>query len=288
MNLLQATQLGQKILQKRSSTPMLDAQVLLSFVIGKDSTYLLTYPEFKLSSKQKFWYLYALCKRWLRYPIAYITGSIEFYGIDFFINKHVLTPRQDTEVLVNTVLEYIHAQEKSLTALDIGTGSGCIPISILKNTSHISGFDAIDISKKALKVAQKNIDKHSLEENLTLIHSDLLESVTGKYDIMISNPPYVPYSDYTQETSIKREPTSAITDFGNGLAFYEKILQQIVKKDMLPQAIFFEIGADQGVAISQLIKKYAPQYTVRIIQDLASRDRVIEALLPSSVRDTMK
>ena len=195
MQIKEALKWGHEELFLSSGSARLDAEILLAHILKKPTTFLLAHDEHKICSLKLWLYQRAIRKRKEGMPVAYLTGHKEFYFLDFEVNRNVLVPRPDTEILVECVIEYIK-QRNDTILLDIGTGSGCIPISVCKNVDGITAV-ATDISRKALKVARKNIKKHGLANRIDLIHSDLLKNVPpGLFDgrgvIVTANLPYIP------------------------------------------------------------------------------------------------
>lgn len=203
-------------------------------------------------------------------PVQYILGYTYFYGLKFFVDENVLIPRFDTEVLVEEVLN--HLDRKNLDIVDIGTGSGCIAISIKKHFNDVN-VDAIDISSKALNKAIENAEFNDVKINF--IENDLLKGIEKKYDVIISNPPYISYDDKISELVYKNEPHSALFAENNGMYFYEEILKESINNLKDQGLIFFEIGYNQRELISELINKYYPKDNFRIIKDLSGNDRVV-------------
>ena len=205
-------------------------------------------------------------------PVQYIVGNVDFYKYNFIVNKNVLIPRFETEELVlntiNFIKEYFHDQVK---VLDIGTGSGAIAISIKK---EINGeVYATDISKEALEVAKENADRNKAEINY--INTNIYDGITEKFDVVVSNPPYIRYDEEIDEIVKNNEPNIALYADNNGLYFYEEILKNI--KNILNDKylIAFEIGKDQGNAINELKEKYLPEANIILKKDLEGRDRMI-------------
>lgn len=203
-------------------------------------------------------------------PVQYILGYTYFYGLKFFVDENVLIPRFDTEVLVEEVLN--HLDRKNLDIVDIGTGSGCIAISIKKHFNDVN-VDAIDISSKALNKAKENAEFNDVKINF--IENDLLKGIEKKYDVIISNPPYISYDDEISELVYKNEPHNALFAENNGMYFYEEILKESINNLKDQGLIFFEIGYNQRELISELINKYYPKDNFRIIKDLSGNDRVV-------------
>ena len=207
-------------------------------------------------------------------PPQYIVGDVNFYGNIIKVNKNVLIPRRETEELVEKTSELIkkYFPNKTIDILDIGTGSGCIPIT-LKKIFPKANVTTVDISEEALDVAKENADINN--SDITLIRSDLFENVKGKYDVIISNPPYIREDEEIMDIVKNNEPHLALYAKDNGLYFYKEILKQAskyLKKDFL---IAFEIGEEQGKDIMDIAKKHFPKAKCTISQDLQHLDRFI-------------
>ena len=211
-------------------------------------------------------------RRKQRIPLQHLTGEQEFYGYPFYVNEHVLIPRQDTEVLVEEALK---RKREGMKVLDLCTGSGCILLSILKNLKQGTGV-GIDISEQALEVARRNAKRLGLEAATTFVLSDLFEKAQGPYDMIVSNPPYIETEEIAQLMPEVRdhEPRLALDGMSDGLYYYRSIVSQC--RDYLKEdgALLFEIGAGQGAAVSELLKE-AGFMSVQVIKDLAGLDRVV-------------
>lgn len=207
-------------------------------------------------------------------PVQYIVGDVDFYGNIIKVNKNVLIPRRETEELVEKTLERIKKlfPNQPINILDIGTGSGCIPITMKKflPTSNIS---AIDISQDALKVAVDNSKLNNTQINF--IHSNLFENVSGKYHCIISNPPYIKENEEIMDIVKNNEPHLALYAPNNGLYFYEEILKQASNYLEDKFIIAFEIGETQGWEIIKIAKKYFPNANIILEKDLQHLDRFI-------------
>ena len=206
-------------------------------------------------------------------PLQHIIGTQEFMGLTFKVNENVLIPRQDTELLVENVVDYLGNDER--TVLDICTGSGCIAVSI-DRLSKDSKVTAVDISEKALEVAQENNRLNNA--NVTFIQSDLFTNVTGKYDIIVSNPPYIRTDEIPKlmEEVKSHEPVMALDGMEDGLYFYKKICGEA--SDYLNDngKIFFEIGYDQGDDVSEILRQNR-FCNIEVLKDLSGNDRVVIA-----------
>ena len=210
-------------------------------------------------------------KRCTRLPLQYITGSQEFMGLDFFVNENVLIPRQDTETLVLEVLNRIN---KDSDILDMCTGSGCIILSICKLSKYNIRATGVDISNKALEVAKKNADNLGIEINY--IESNLFDKIDGKYDIIVSNPPYIRTEEIEKlMPEVKEfEPLGALDGQEDDLFFYREIIEKSDEYLKAGGYLFFEIGYDQGLDVYKMMENKGFS-ELNIVKDLAGLDRVI-------------
>jgi release factor glutamine methyltransferase len=205
-------------------------------------------------------------------PVQYIVGNVNFYGHIFDINENVLIPRFETEELVEKSIKYINNFfENKVDIVDIGTGSGCIAISLKKNLE--CNMDAVDISNKALEVAKANAKK--LDADIDFYNGDLLTTLYKKYDVIISNPPYIADNEEIMEMVKNNEPHIALYADNEGLKNYEEILKNAKAYLKDKSMIIFEIGQTQGVKIREIALKYFPNSTVKIEKDMQGRDRFI-------------
>lgn len=271
MTYREAFALGEKILGMAQIVEAKnDAWILLEMVCKIDRTFFYVHMNEEINSDDLKEYESVIKKRTERIPLQYITGEQEFMGLKFKVNSNVLIPRQDTETLVEEALKVV---EPGMRVLDMCTGSGCIIISILKNKSDVRGMGC-DISKQALIVAKENAKIN--EVSVEFERSDLFENVTDKFDVIVSNPPYI-RSDIipTLMPEVAQfEPIGALDGFEDGLEFYRKIIKE--SRNYLTEngKIFFEIGNDQGQDVANMLK-YAGYENVRVIKDLARNDRVV-------------
>ena len=205
-------------------------------------------------------------------PVQYIVGSVNFYGNTLKVNENVLIPRFETETLVEKTINYSKTYLKEpLKILDIGTGSGAIAITLKKKLN--SSVDALDISREALKIAKENANENNV--NINFIHSNMLEKVKNKYDIIISNPPYISYDEIVEDIVKNNEPHIALYADNNGIEFYEKILKEVSNYINKPGIIAFEIGMNQGKMIKRLVTDYIKTDKIKIEKDLTGKDRYI-------------
>lgn len=253
----------------------LDAWYLLEYAAHCTRNEYFLRPEKEVLPQEKQLYRTLIRKRSAHIPLQYLTGSQEFMGFSFAVNENVLIPRQDTEILVE---EAIRALGSGMRVLDVCTGSGCILLSLLKLCAGLEGTGT-DLSEKALQVAGENARRLGVEASF--VQGDLFEPVSGKYDCIVSNPPYIASRevDALMEEVRDHEPRMALDGGEDGLYFYRKIAVQSPKYLNDRGRIFLEIGFDQGEAVAGLL---APAFDeVRIVQDLAGLDRVVCGILRS-------
>ena len=230
-----------------------------------------------ISEDEENRYLSQIRKRAEHIPLQYLTGHQEFMGLDFQVSEDVLVPRQDTEVLVEEALKYMRS---GMHVLDMCTGSGCILLSTLKLAAELNGCRALqgtgaDLSEKALRIAEQNRKNLGLEETATLLRSNLFQNISGTYDIIVSNPPYIASEVIpTLSEEVKdHEPMMALDGGTDGLDFYRIIIEKSPSYLMPGGMLFFEIGYDQGVSVSKLMEKDFKD--IHVIKDLAGLDRVV-------------
>ena len=207
-------------------------------------------------------------------PVQYIVGNTNFYGYDFKVNRNTLIPRFETELLVEKTYNYIkkYFNKDNIKILDIGTGSGCIAITLNKLLDN-SMVTAVDISKDALDVARENNKINNTDVNF--IESDVFSNINDKYDVIISNPPYISYDEDIMDVVYNNEPHMALYADDNGLYFYDKILRECRKYLNDRFLIAFEIGYKQGNDILNIINKYFDNVNISLEKDYSGRDRFI-------------
>lgn len=279
MNLSTMLRYGKEKLQKSSITDAaVDAMELLQFACGIDRNYYYMHMDEEMPKEKQVQYETLLEQRALHIPLQQITGKAYFMGLEFFVNEHVLIPRFDTEVLVEETIKCI--QKRSCTSandkmkvLDMCTGSGCIILSLKDMFPNIEAT-GVDLSENALLVAQKN--STLLDLPVTFLKSDLFSHITGKYDIIVSNPPYIPTEVIeTLDLEVKEhEPMMALDGTKDGLHFYREISR--LAMDHLEDGgyLCYEIGHDQGMAVSEILKNLGYR-EVNIVKDLSGHDRVV-------------
>lgn len=207
-------------------------------------------------------------------PVQYITNNQEFMRLNFYVDENVLIPQPDTEILVEEVIKSIDIKE-NIEILDMCTGSGCIGISLAKNIENTK-VTLVDISKEAIEIAKKNAIQNGVENKVTFIQSDMFENVKGKFDIIVSNPPYIK-TDIIQalDKQVQNEPHIALDGGEDGLDFYKILINEAHKYLKKDGKIFLEIGYDQKQEIESLAKQSKHYKKIETIKDLSQNDRVI-------------
>ncbi len=257
----------------------LDARLLLEWCCGTDRNTLLAHGDRNVAEKEYRCYEKCIADRKSRIPLQYITGVQEFMGLTFTVNKNVLIPRQDTEVLVEEVMRYLH---DGMRILDMCTGSGCILTSLLRYSNDCTGVGA-DISEEALRVARDNAEA-LLEGNgrerpkASFVRSDLFEGLDAddRFDVIVSNPPYIKTGDMdTLMPEVREhEPVLALDGKEDGLFFYRRIIAGAKRFLSGGGMLFFEIGFDQGEDVRELMRQ-AGYTDIEIVKDFAGLDRVV-------------
>lgn len=261
---------GEKILGKAGiADAKTDTWFLMEMACKIDRNFYYMHMMEDMTEEQAKQYQLLIKKRAERVPLQYITGEQEFMGLTFTVNSSVLIPRQDTETLVEEALK---AAKPGMNILDMCTGSGCVLISILKNVDA-KGI-GYDISKQALNVAKENAKRNHVVCEFE--RSDLFENVDGTYDIIVSNPPYIPTEViHTLMPEVKEfEPMEALDGMEDGLHFYRRIVREAKEHLAKGGYLMLEIGHDQGASVSEMLE-YGGYTEVRVIKDLARNDRVV-------------
>lgn len=254
-------------------SPKLKARLLLQYILNKPRQYLIIYDNQEIDKKAQWQYFVNIEKLTKGVPLQHITHKQEFMKMDFYVNEDVLIPRPDTEILVEEVIK-IAKKINNPKILDLCTGSGAIAISLSKNLEKAEIY-GIDISEKALEIAQKNAK--NLEADVKFIKSDLFEKMPKtKFDIIVSNPPYIRKEDIQYlSKEVRKEPEIALNGGEDGLNFYRKIVNKGIEYLKLGSYLCFEIGYDQKKEVLEIIaneQRYSNTYCKK---DLYGNDRVI-------------
>ncbi len=255
-------------------SPRLDAELLLVHSLGfKDRVDLYINFEKPLTEEEVEAYRQLIVRRAKGEPVAYITGKKEFFGLEFHVERGVLIPRPETEPLVEVVYDYLKDRE-NLTVVDVGTGSGCIVLTLCKLTGGKHRFYGIDVSRKALDVAKINREKLGCL-NVEFLKGSILSPVNFPVDIVVSNPPYVPVGDSRLEKEVlKFEPAVALFGGKTGLEMIEKLIAQASEKLKPGGLIALEVGEGQKEAVTSLLESSGFR-SIRVYKDLAGVERVL-------------
>ena len=268
----QALQEAATHLLPATDTPRLEAEVLLGHVMGVSRATLLAHPERLVTSDQESRYTELIARRAAHYPLPYLTGRSEFYGLDFLVTPEVLIPRPETELLVDLALA-----RRPASVVDVGTGSGCVAIALAVHLPRALVY-AIDASAAALAVARLNADRHGVAGRVQLMAGDLLTPRPRLVDLIVSNPPYVAADEWAAlPVSVRdHEPRLALDGGTDGLVIIQRLLSEAPAVLRPGGVLLIEIGARQGDAASYLALTAFPGSTVRVHADLAGHDRVLE------------
>jgi len=275
MNIKSSLSEGVNILLKNKiSNPQLDSEILLSASIKRDKKHIILNPKELLSSEQSKKFKNLIERRKKGEPIAYLINKKEFWKNEFFVNKDVLIPRPDTELIIEQVLK-IYSRSVQLQILDIGTGSGCILLSILKERSNFYGT-GIDISKKSLNVSKFNAKQLNLMNRVKFFHSSVDNFKIGKYDLIVSNPPYIESLNlkYLEKDVVNFEPRLALCGGLDGFSKIRKVVSKaktLIKKN---GKFILEIGFNQKSKVKKILKEES-FYINKSIKDYGNNDRCI-------------
>ena len=260
-----------------SQTPLLDAQVLLGHVLGRTRTWVLAHPEAHLSSNQEHALRDALTRLEVGQPLPYVLGHWEFYGLDFFITPDTLIPRPETELLVEQALSWSRTRSKRLRAADIGTGSGCIAISLALNASNVHVLGC-DLSLPALQVAKANANRHGVSGKVDFVQCDLLAPVKVQFDLICANLPYIPTETLHSLKVYQREPELALDGGEDGLGQIRRLLNE-AETGLAPGGLLLlEIEAASGATVHSRAREAFPKADVQVLLDMTGRDRLVSVL----------
>ena len=275
MNLQKALFEANNILKKNHiSTSKLDSEILLSKVLKKDRKYVILNLDQCLENKLYNKFKKLISQRLTGKPMAYIVGKKDFWKYEFNVSNNVLIPRPDTEIIIEEVLK-IFKYKKKLNVLEIGVGSGCILLSILKEKNNFYGI-GIDISKECIDLSKKNALKLDLNNRVKFFKSDIDNFFYGKYDLIVSNPPYIKKKDlkYLERDVANYEPRLALDGGIDGVSEIIKVIDKSSKLVKKGGKLILEINFDQVNKVKKLLKKKG-FYTNRVIKDLGKKNRCI-------------
>ena len=275
MNIENTLVQGKNILKANNiPNPSLDSEILLSESINKDNKYIILNSKKIINNEQLINFTSFIDRRKEGEPIAYFTNKKEFWKNEFYVNKDVLIPRPDTELIIEQVLK-IYSKQSQLQVLDIGTGSGCILLSILKERAYFYGT-GIDISKESINVCKINAKQLNLTNKVKFFHSSVDNFHIGKYDLVVSNPPYIELLNlkYLEKDVVNFEPKLALNGGLDGLSKIRKVISKtsaLIKKN---GKFVLEIGFNQKNKVKEILKKEG-FYVNKVIKDYGNNDRCI-------------
>lgn len=254
--------------------PAAEAELLLAALLERPRAFLLAHPEAPLTAEQAARYADWVTRRAAHEPLPYITGRVEFYGLEFTVTPAVLIPRPETELLVDEALAGL-AGRAAPTAVDVGTGSGCIAVTLAVRVSGLR-LVAVDLSRAALTVAQANATRHGVADRIAFCAGDLLTPLAGPVELIVSNPPYVAEAEWPAlPPSVRREPRLALLAGPEGLDALRRLLAQAPARLRPGGLLLAEIGERQGKAAQTLARAAFPRAEVVVLSDLAGRDRLL-------------
>lgn len=268
----QVVRQGATLLQDATDTPRLEAEILLAHIAGLSRTALLAHSDRLLPATQQADYLTAIGRRASGYPLPYLTGKVEFYGLEFAVTPDVLIPRPETEVLIDLALA-----RQPQAVVDIGTGSGCIAISLAVHLPEARVY-ATDLSGPALRVAAANARRHGVQGRIRLIQCDLVDPLLGPFDLVVSNPPYVAQTEWAAlpQSVREHEPRLALDGGPDGLKVIRRLLKMAPRVLRPNGTILMEIGAGQGEVVFALARSLLTEAHIVVHKDLTGQDRVVE------------
>lgn len=259
--------------------PERESASLLMFALGRDRTFLIAHSEYELSEPESRLFNEIIDRRKKREPFQHIVGRQEFYGLDFEVSPDVLIPRHETELLVDAAIEILKEKENA-RVLDIGTGSGCIVVSIIHTVPTASAV-AVDISEKALSVAKTNAETNNVAGRIEFRPSDIFGAVGRQtFDVIVSNPPYIPAGDIAGLQSEVRDfdPLIALTDGGDGLSIIRRIVDDAPRFLNKNGTLLIEMGFGQAAAVGAMydpVQWYEPEF----LNDLQGIARVVRSMV---------
>lgn len=264
-------------LASTSDTPALDAQVLLANILGHQRAWVLAHPDARLSPGKARALEHAITRLEDGEPLPYVLGRWEFFGLSFIVTPAVLIPRPETELLVEQALAWLQAHPECRRAADVGTGSGCIAVSLTVNVPGVQ-FIATDISRPALAVARQNAAAHGVTERIGFIQADLLSAcrrASIPFDLICANLPYIPSQTLVNLRVARWEPGPALDGGPDGLELVRRLLIQAAARVAPGGLLLAEIEATQGAFALALGRTVFPGADVRVLPDLAGRERLL-------------
>ena len=271
-----------KLRQASITSATLDAEILLSHVLKRSKEYLLSYPEKKISANLSRTYKSLILRRQRGLPTAYLTNNKEFYGLNFFVNQHVLIPRPATETIVEEAIKEVRQLQladktKKIIIADVGTGSGCIAVTLAKYLKNVRLY-AIDISSSALTVAKKNAQSHKVSSKISFVAGNLLTAIkiTKKnpaIDLIVANLPYLTKYELS---AVRHEPKLALLGGKMGLEYIDQLIAQVPRVLADDGVILLEVSPTQVTVVEHVAKQHFPDKNISFIKDLSGQERVVK------------
>jgi release factor glutamine methyltransferase len=257
-------------------TPRLDAEVLIAHELGQHRAWLYAHLDYILPPSRLNPLQTLLARRARREPVAYLTGTKEFYGLELMVTSNVLIPRPETEQLVEMALEWLKTSSRPGVIVDVGTGSGAIAVTLAVHGAG-SNIVATDSSPAALDVTRRNAARHGVADRVRCVQADLLAPLSGDLHLIVANPPYLGRAclDTAPPEVARWEPREALDGGPDGLAVIRRLLSMAALRLAAGGALLVEIGAEQGQKVAALARRHFPGATAGIARDLAGRDRVL-------------
>ena len=250
------------------------ALILLAHVLQKPKTWVLAHPETHLNPDQKTQLEQLVSRLQAGEPLPYLTGKQAFYGLDFAVSPAVLIPRPETELLIEEALTWLEAHPGVKHALDVGTGSGCIAVTLATRKPWLA-VTAADLSPAALEIAKQNAATHQVDTQIDFQQADLLSSGVQTFDLVCANLPYIPTSKLEEVNTFDFEPTLALDGGADGLSLIRRLLEQLPQRLKRPGLVLLETEATLGTETLALAKEAFPNASVSLLQDLAGLDRLV-------------
>ncbi|MCB2178467.1 peptide chain release factor N(5)-glutamine methyltransferase [bacterium] len=262
-----------------TETASLDAQVLLAHVTGRDRTWVLAHPEYSLDTEETIHLADALAQLSAGVPLPYVLGEWEFFGLPFVVTPRVLIPRPETELLVEIALSWMANHPEKSGVIEVGTGSGCIAVSLAANRSGLH-LTATDISPEALEVARRNAQINGVAARIDFQQANLLDGMAGPFDLICANLPYIPTEKLHHLPIYLREPTLALDGGESGLEVIERLLAQAAERLAPGGLILLEIEDSLPEETKAAARRYFPQAAITAHDDLAGLPRIVSIQQP--------
>jgi release factor glutamine methyltransferase len=262
------------VIKGKTEFPQIEINAISAFILGKSREWIISHPETAIDDAQREKLDQAIRRLLAGEPLAYITGLRSFYGLDFRVDRSVLIPRPDTEILVEEVIAWFEEHPTRRSLADVGTGSGAIAVACADRFPDLK-VTAIDISPAALDIARGNAVANHVAGQIEFIQNDLLEDFDGKFDIIAANLPYIPTTELNELEVVKFEPRLALDGGSDGLQYINRLLRQIEKNVHAGGCVFLEIEYNQ-INVMPIASQIYPRAEITIIHDLANLPRVIK------------